>query len=130
MKYTGPTLAAKGGGDVAMEELVSSAESDGVRRLTWSHAACACVFDSDCAAGDRGGLPSRADVALFVGFVGRRRERPVPAALATDLERRRAGRFGRLARSPAEVDALLDVPVAVESWDRIRLRCSPGTPHS
>ena len=27
MKYTGPTLAAKGGGDVAMEELVLSAES-------------------------------------------------------------------------------------------------------
>jgi phage tail-like protein len=26
MKYTGPTLAAKGGGDVAMEELVLSAE--------------------------------------------------------------------------------------------------------
>jgi phage tail-like protein len=27
MKYTGPTLAAKGGGDVAMEELVLSAEA-------------------------------------------------------------------------------------------------------
>jgi phage tail-like protein len=27
MKYTGPTLAAKGGGDVAMEELVLSVES-------------------------------------------------------------------------------------------------------
>jgi len=27
MKYTGPTLAAKGGGDVAMEELVLSCES-------------------------------------------------------------------------------------------------------
>jgi phage tail-like protein len=27
MKYTGPTLAGKGGGDVAMEELVLSAES-------------------------------------------------------------------------------------------------------
>jgi phage tail-like protein len=26
MKYTGPTLAGKGGGDVAMEELVLSAE--------------------------------------------------------------------------------------------------------
>ena len=26
MKYTGPTLAAKGGGDVAMEELVLSSE--------------------------------------------------------------------------------------------------------
>jgi hypothetical protein len=27
MKWTGPTLAAKGGGDVAMEELVLSAEN-------------------------------------------------------------------------------------------------------
>jgi hypothetical protein len=27
MKYTGPTLAGKGGGDVAMEELVLSAEA-------------------------------------------------------------------------------------------------------
>jgi phage tail-like protein len=27
MKYSGPTLAAKGGGDVAMEELVLSSES-------------------------------------------------------------------------------------------------------
>jgi phage tail-like protein len=27
MKYTGPTLAAKGGGDVAMEEIVLSAEA-------------------------------------------------------------------------------------------------------
>ena len=27
MKYTGPTLAAKGGGDVAMEELVLSAQA-------------------------------------------------------------------------------------------------------
>jgi hypothetical protein len=26
MKYTGPTLAAKGGGDVAMEELVLSVQ--------------------------------------------------------------------------------------------------------
>jgi hypothetical protein len=26
MKYSGPTLAAKGGGDVAMEELVLSVE--------------------------------------------------------------------------------------------------------
>ncbi len=32
MKYTGPTLAAKGGGDVAMEELVLSSESLDMRR--------------------------------------------------------------------------------------------------
>lgn len=31
MKYTGPTLAAKGGGDVAMEELVLSAEAIEIR---------------------------------------------------------------------------------------------------
>lgn len=33
MKYTGPTLAAKGGGDVAMEELVLSSESMDVAAL-------------------------------------------------------------------------------------------------
>jgi phage tail-like protein len=33
MKYTGPTLAAKGGGDVAMEELVLSSESLDVTSL-------------------------------------------------------------------------------------------------
>jgi phage tail-like protein len=33
MKYTGPTLAAKGGGDVAMEELVLSSESLEVEAL-------------------------------------------------------------------------------------------------
>lgn len=32
-KYTGPTLAAKGGGDVAMEELVLAAESIGYRAV-------------------------------------------------------------------------------------------------
>jgi len=34
MKYTGPTLAAKGGGDVAMEELVLSAEGFELESLT------------------------------------------------------------------------------------------------
>ena len=34
MKYTGPTLAAKGGGDVAMEELVLSGESLETESLT------------------------------------------------------------------------------------------------
>jgi phage tail-like protein len=33
MKYTGPTLAAKGGGDVAMEELVLSSESMAIAAL-------------------------------------------------------------------------------------------------
>ena len=33
MKYTGPTLAAKGGGDVAMEELVLSSESMAIATL-------------------------------------------------------------------------------------------------
>ena len=63
-----------------------------------------------------GGLPSRADVALFVGFVGRRAS-AVPAALRTDLERGGWAGPGAFARSPAAVDALLDVPVLVESWD-------------
>ena len=34
MKYTGPTLAAKGGGDVAMEELVLSAEGMDLRQAS------------------------------------------------------------------------------------------------
>jgi phage tail-like protein len=34
MKYTGPTLAAKGGGDVAMEELVLSGQSMETEALT------------------------------------------------------------------------------------------------
>ena len=34
MKYTGPTLAAKGGGDVAMEELVLAAEGLDAESLT------------------------------------------------------------------------------------------------
>jgi phage tail-like protein len=33
LKYTGPTLAAKGGGDVAMEELVISAEGIELRQV-------------------------------------------------------------------------------------------------
>jgi phage tail-like protein len=33
MKYTGPTLAAKGGGDVAMEELVISSEGMELQQL-------------------------------------------------------------------------------------------------
>jgi phage tail-like protein len=34
MKYTGPTLAAKGGGDVAMEELVLASESIEMEAMT------------------------------------------------------------------------------------------------
>jgi phage tail-like protein len=34
MKYTGPTLTGKGGGDVAMEELVLSSESFEIQALT------------------------------------------------------------------------------------------------
>jgi hypothetical protein len=63
-----------------------------------------------------GGLPSRADVALFVGFVGRR-VGGVPAELRAGLERSGWAGSGAFARAPAAVDALLDVPVPVESWD-------------
>jgi hypothetical protein len=63
-----------------------------------------------------GGLPSRADVALFVGLVGRRAV-AAPAALRAELERAGWAGSGAFTRSAAAVEALLDVPVAVESWD-------------
>ena len=63
-----------------------------------------------------GGLSSRADVAVFVGFVGRRAS-ALPPALRAELERGGWAGSSAFARSPAAVDALLDVPVVVESWD-------------
>jgi hypothetical protein len=63
-----------------------------------------------------GGLPSRADIALFVGLVGRRAE-AIPAGLRDELARAGWAGGGAFARSPVQVEALLDVPVAVDSWD-------------
>jgi len=61
-------------------------------------------------------LPSRADVALFVGLVPRR-DAPVPANVRRALEEAGWAGQGPFARSDEAVEALLDVPVAVTSWD-------------
>ena len=61
------------------------------------------------------GLPTRADVALFVGLVPRGAD-ALPDDLRATLEAAGWAGAGPYARPPAQVDALLDVPVAVESW--------------
>jgi len=61
------------------------------------------------------GLPTRADVALFVGLV-QRRASALPDEIRAALEAAGWAGAGPFARTPAQVDALLDVPVAVESW--------------
>ncbi|SFI42374.1 hypothetical protein [Albimonas pacifica] len=62
------------------------------------------------------GLSARADVALFAGLLARR-EAPVPEALLALLEEAGWAGAGPFARGPAAVEALLDCPVPVESWD-------------
>ncbi len=62
------------------------------------------------------GLSARADVALFVGLVPRRSAVPVPPALRARLEQAGWAGSGPFARSPTMVEALLDVPVPVDSW--------------
>lgn len=62
------------------------------------------------------GLPTRADVAVFAGFVGRR-PGPAPAAVYAALEAAGWAGKGPFARSTDAVRALLDVPVAVTNWD-------------
>ncbi len=63
----------------------------------------------------------RADVACFIGHVARRPRAPLPSVLRTQL--RRAGwthgvwLTGTEADADARLDALLQLPVAVESWD-------------
>jgi uncharacterized protein len=60
--------------------------------------------------------PNRSDIACFVGFVLRRAERPLPDGVAAWLAGQgwTAAPFGRDA---AAVEALLDIPVAIDSWD-------------
>src|SRR4051794_36031823 len=59
--------------------------------------------------------PQRTDIACFVGYVGRR-PTPVPPAVRDDL--RAAGWIdGPWRRSAADVAALEQLPVVVESWD-------------
>lgn len=60
-------------------------------------------------------LSSRADVAMFVGCVGRRAA-PLPEALKTELEQGGWSAQGLFRVEPGRLEALLDVPVPVESW--------------
>lgn len=61
------------------------------------------------------GLTSRADVALFVGCVGRRATALSEASRA-QLERGGWSPTGLFATDPARYDDLLGLPVALESW--------------
>jgi len=58
----------------------------------------------------------RADVACFIGFVARRPNRPLPAALRAQLS---AGGWveGIWQRSPAQIESLENLPLALDSWD-------------
>lgn len=58
--------------------------------------------------------PNRVDIACFVGFVGRR-PGALPAAVRTALARAR-WTDGPWARPAAELDSLLQLPVAVDGW--------------
>jgi uncharacterized protein len=59
--------------------------------------------------------PQRCDVACFIGFVGRRRHRALMPALREQLAA--AGWIGGLwAKGEADIEALLGVPLVVDSW--------------
>lgn len=62
------------------------------------------------------GLSSRADVAMFVGLVARRAT-AVPGTLRAALEAAGWAGSGPFTRGPAATDALLDMPVPVDSFD-------------
>lgn len=58
---------------------------------------------------------NRADVACFIGFVARRKGRPLPAALREQL--RAAGWIdGVWARSSAQIESLENLPLLLDSW--------------
>jgi hypothetical protein len=58
---------------------------------------------------------NRADVACFIGFVRRRPNRPLPDALQAQLAA--AGWVdGIWRRSPAQIESLENLPVALDSW--------------
>ncbi len=63
-----------------------------------------------------GFAPTRADIALFVGLVGRRPE-PLPDEINRFLKQSDFAGTGPFARTPEMAEALLDIPVPVESWD-------------
>jgi len=61
------------------------------------------------------GEPERADVACFIGFVARRRERPLPAAVRAQL--RDAGWVdGPWRKGDAAIESLDNLPVVIDSW--------------
>lgn len=60
-------------------------------------------------------LSSRADVAMFVGCVARRGS-AVPGALRAELEANGWSEQGLFKAGPERIEALLDIPVPVESW--------------
>jgi len=57
----------------------------------------------------------RADVACFVGFVGRRAGRPLPQALLAQLDAAGWVR-GPWARTGEQLDSLLNLPLVLDSW--------------
>lgn len=59
--------------------------------------------------------PARADIVLFVGFT-RRRPGPVPLAVTRWL-RERGYHSPAFALAAGRIDALLDVPVPIDSWE-------------
>ena len=61
------------------------------------------------------GLTTRADVAMFVGCVARR-DQGVPAGLKAGLVRDGWSEQGLFKVTPERLEALLDIPVPVESW--------------
>lgn len=71
------------------------------------------VFET--AAALPGADPHRADVACFVGFVARRRTR-LPQTIRTQLEAAGWVR-GNWAKTAAQIEALENLPVTVDSWD-------------
>ena len=79
------------------------------------------------------GLTSRADVAMFVGYVARR-DAAVPAELADELVRTGWSEQGLFRVTPERLEALHDIPVPVESWSEFdtlfaweRRPASPGS---
>lgn len=70
----------------------------------------------ELASPSRAASPDRGDVACFIGYVARRHGVPLPASVRETL--RLAGWVdGVWARSADSVDALTQMPVAIESWD-------------
>ncbi|MGA7488687.1 MAG: hypothetical protein WBW74_17340, partial [Xanthobacteraceae bacterium] len=60
--------------------------------------------------------PNRADIACFIGFVGRRRGAPLPQAVRDELAA--AGWIaGPWQRGEEAIESALQLPIPVESWD-------------